>query len=332
MLNEEVDCANGAAGYGDAIYCVVTDENSSDDPDDDDDKNVGLNVVVDEDGTNTANHLGLLILEGEDYHVGHGSNDGMDDEDGEGHDEGEANEGGSGQGNGSMSLSIPATLFLPSEVRSMVASGVTNEQDRNKGGGSVARVQAGRFGPFNATRALVVIAMIFVSVLSLGSWRIHVWKTEALRLRDELQRKNLLLPLTLSLLKEREALLERQGQLEEAIERALRMNSNTPNYEDLVPDQSDDDKILSIKTCYVEATMSLGQCSKEWKNWWYKTANGSDTTFEESRDNVKNGDISVGDHNSDWIVSHFDRALSKLINGCESYANDVTSKVSLWNW
>ncbi len=128
----------------------------------------------------------------------------------------------------------------------MVASGVTNEQDRNTGGGTrVARVQAGRVGPFNATRALVVIAMIFVSALSLGSLRIHIWNTEALRLRDELQRKNLLLPLTLSLLKERGALLERQRQLEEAIEHALRMNSNNPNYEDmLVPDKSNNDKIL----------------------------------------------------------------------------------------
>jgi hypothetical protein len=332
MLNEEVDCPNGAAGCGgDDIYCVVTDENWSDDPDDDDNENVGVSVVVDEDGTNTANHLGLLILEGEDSHVGRDSNDSMDDDDGEGHDDGEANEGGSGQGNGSMSLSIPATLFLPSEVRSMVASGVTNEQDGNKGGGTrVAPVQADRSGPSNATRApLVVIAMIFVSALSLGSWRIHVWKTEALRLRDELQRKNFLLPLTLSLLKEREALLERQGQLEGAIERALRMNSNTPKYEDmLVPDQSDDDKFFSIKTCYVEATMSLGQCSKEWQKWWYKTANGSDTTFEDAQ----NGDMFVGDLNSDGIVSRFDRALSKLINGCESCSDDVTSKVSLWNW
>ncbi|KAL3816531.1 hypothetical protein ACHAXA_011830 [Cyclostephanos tholiformis] len=331
MLNDEVDCTDGATGYvvGGDVYCVVTEENWSDAGDD----NVGLMDIVDDDATNEAN-LGLLILEGEDCHGG--CNDDDDDEEGRGggrcHDV-KAEEEDNRPGNESTSLSIPATLFLPSEIRSVIASGVTNEQGGNNGGDTfVARVQtAGRFGPFDMAH-MAVIVVIFASSLSLGLWRTRVWENEAIRLRGELRRTNSLLPFTLALLKERGALLEKQGQLEEAIERALRMDSGTPSPEDAFPPvQSDKDKILSIKTCYIEATISLGQCSKEWQEWWHKAPNGSDTKLEDSHDS-ENGDAFIGDLNSDGIVGRFDRVLSKLINGCESCADDVTSNLSLWNW
>ena len=63
MLNEENDCTDNAA-VGDDIYSVVTEENWSD-PDDD---IVELDGIVDD--TEYSEHLGQLILEGEEYNGG----------------------------------------------------------------------------------------------------------------------------------------------------------------------------------------------------------------------------------------------------------------------
>ena len=399
MLNEENDCTDNAA-VGDDIYCVVTEENWSD-PDDD---IVELDGIVDD--TENSEHLGQLILEGEEY------NGGDDEEYGEAEEENRRR-------NESVSLSIPETLFLPSEVRSMEASGVTNEQDKNnrvKGVNSTgnilaklgsgqpscsSRLQAGRYGPFNMAHITVIIA-ISVTLLSYESWRTRVWKNEAHRLMGELEKQNSLLPFTLSLLKEREALLEKQGQLEEVVERAMRRASSASSSESMfAPEPSDDDKILSIKTCYVEASLSLGRCSKEWQNWWSDTSNGSNgrDTADESYDEGFTTDLSklvksftkslaatttqsymfvekavkelsydgIKDalYRDEWpddtasndtvdnkprypnraslgriddakeeevAATGFQKVLSKLINGCEGSADEVTSKVSLWNW
>jgi hypothetical protein len=438
MLNEEIDYTDSATGYGNDDS-VVTDTNWPD-PDED---IVDLDGIVD-DAEKSVN-LGLLILEGEDY-IG-------EDEEEDGRDDGEA-EVENRRGDESVSLSIPDTLFLPSEVRSMAASGVTNdqvkksnsvkdcnsfprefrsmaasgvsnEQEKNNrvkdsncpgnirtepGSGQpsfasglqpqpsfASGLQPGRFGPFNMAQ-VIIIMVISLTLLSFESWRTQVWKNEALRLEGELQKQNLLLPFTLTLLKEREALLEKQGQLEEVIERAMRRDSSSSTSEDVFgPDRSDDDKILSIKTCYLEASLSLGRCSKEWQSWWYNTPGDSSVSDadDESDDDEFTTDLSklaksftkslaatttqsymfvensvkelsydgIKDalYMDDWIpnivqtapddtasndtggnqprdvnthgnTNRFQRVLSKLINGCEGSADEVTSKLSFWNW
>jgi len=423
MLIEDIDYTDRATGYGDDDS-VVTDTNWPD-PDED---IVDLDGITD-DAENSVN-LGLLILDGEDFNGG-------DEEEG-GRDYGEA-EVKNRHGDESVSLSVPETLLLPSEVRSMAASCVTNEQvesNRVKDGNSLSSevrsmaesgvsneqyknnkakddyspgnihtepgpgqpsfasgLQHGRVGPFDAAQVIVLMVMSLI-LLSFESWRTQVWKNEALRLRGELQKQNSLLPFTLSLLKEREALLEKQGQLEEVIERAMgRASSGSTSYEDVLgSDRSVDDKILSIKTCYVEASLSLGRCSKEWQSWWYNTpedGNGNDTDNESyddefttdlsklaksftkslaatttqsymfvenavkelSYDGIKDAlyrgewipDIvqtapddtasnDTDDLNTHGNANRFQRALSKMINGCEGSADEVTSKLSFWNW
>jgi hypothetical protein len=433
MLIEDIEYTDSATGYGDDDS-VVTDTNWPD-PDED---IVDLDGITD-DAENSVN-LGLLILEGEDFYGG-------DEEEEGGRDDGEAGEENR-QGDESVSLSVPDTLFLPSEVKSMAASGVTyeqvesnrvkdcnslpsevrsmaasgvsNERDKNsraKDGNSPGNIrtepgsgqpsfapglrpkpsiasglQPGRFGPFNMAQ-VIVIMVISLTLLSFESWRTQVWKNEALRLRGELQKQNSLMPFTLSLLKEREALLEKRRQLEEVIERAMGRASSSSTYEDVFgSDRSDDDKILSIKTCYVEASLSLGRCSKEWQSWWYNTpedGNGNETdnqsyddefttdmsklaksfakslaatttqsymfvenaVKELSYDGIKDAlyrdewipDIvqtapddtasnDTNDLNTHRNANRFQRALSKMINGCEGPADEVTSKLSFWNW
>ena len=426
MLIEDIEYTDSATGYGDDDS-VVTDTNWPD-PDEDIDDLDGIK----DDAENSVN-LGLLILEGEDFNSG-------DEEEGR-RDDGEAEEENR-QGGESVSLSVPDTLFLPSEVKSMAASGVTNEQvesnrvkdcnslpsevrsmaasgvsneldknNRAKDGNSPGNIRAepgsdhpsfspglqphpsiasglqpGRFGPFNMAQVMVIM-VISLSLLSFESWRTQVWKNEALRLRGELQKQNSLMPFTLSLLKEREALLEKQRQLEKVIERAMGRASSSSTYEDVFgSDRSDDDKILSIKTCYVEASLSLGRCSKEWQSWWYNTPEDGESYDDEfttdmsklaksftkslaatttqsymfvenavkelSYDGIKDALYSrvewipdivqtapddtasndTDDLNTHGNANRFQRALSKMINGCEGSADEVTSKLSFWNW
>jgi hypothetical protein len=94
------------------------------------------------------------------------------------------------------------------------------------------------------------------------------------------------------LAKERNALLEKQGQLEEIIERLKRNTGTSSNYEDNMLDQSDADKILSIKTCYLEASLSLGRCSKDWQDWWYDPPDDDSSTSSSEESDSHDDDYS----------------------------------------
>lgn len=74
-----------------------------------------------------------------------------------------------------------------------------------------------------------------------------------------------LLPITIAVLVEREALIKKQNILEEVIERARKESK----YEDIFShDHERNEAVLSFKNCYVEASLSLGRCTKEWQKWW----------------------------------------------------------------
>ena len=44
------------------------------------------------------------------------------------------------------------------------------------------------------------------------------------------------------------------------------------------------------------------------------------------------GGNQIHDMNTHGNANRFQRILSKMINGCEGSADEVTSKLSLWNW
>lgn len=405
MLNENNDCDDSVVycdgnDPGNDIYSVVTDANWSDGDED------ITNLAAKLDAVDNASNLGLLILDGEDYYVE------RSDDEGTVHDNNnnfEIHKEENRQGNNdSRSLSIPDTLSLPSGLRSMLASGFTNVQAKQNMGESTGdnnidpsqhAVRLQRFSKFKMMNSSVIMLLISLTLLSLQSWRMRVWRNEALRMRNDFhkhQRNNYsLLPLTLSLAKERNALLEKQEQLEKIIERLKRRNTGTSsNYEDML-DQLDEDKILSIKTCYIEASLSLGRCSKDWQNWWWYDPSNDDSSGSSSEENDSNDDDysfdtdlsmlaksltetlvattvdsysfvekavkdlsyagikdafytdnytsgfsgqtapdteDIDNENSYGCAGGFQRVLSKLINGSEDAADEVTSKLSLWNW
>ena len=394
MLNENKDCDDSSVVCGNDIdiYSVVTDANWSDG-----DEYI-THLAAELDAVDNASNLGLLILDGEDYYV-----DGSDDE-GTVHYNNivEAHVEENRQGNNdSRSLSIPDTLSLPSGLRSMLASGFVGEStgDYNIIDPSHAvRLQAGRFDKFKMMNSSVIVMIISLTLLSLQSWRMQVWRNEALRIGNEFhkhqQNNYSLLPLTLSLAKERKALLEKQVQLENIIELLKRKTGSSINYEVML-DQSDADKILSIKTCYLEASLSLGRCAKDWQDWWYDPpdddSSGSRSEESDSHDDNYSFDTDlsmlakslterlvattvdsysfvekavkdlsydgikdalytdnftsgfsgqtspadtedIDDNNYFGCAGGFQKVLSKLINGSEDAADEVTSKLSMWNW
>jgi len=116
-----------------------------------------------------------------------------------------------------------------------------------------------------------------------------MWKNEALRLREELQKQRSLLPIALSLLKERESLIKKQKLLEQEVIELSQVGDGPGkyNFEGIFPpEQSDDEAFLSFKNCYVEASLSLGRCSKDLQKWWSSgdTDNSAHDANEETSD------------------------------------------------
>ena len=265
MLNEDKNNDGTAcSGEESMIYSLVSEANDKTDNDAGSQSKPSDCVEEHKIGV----QLGLLILDGEEEVVEDGSDDG--------------GESKPVSNKASASLSVPDTVYLPSDIRSMTdggTSGVTHEQDKNKdkddnGNNNwcqlLSRRRAGPcFGFSFNIMILILLSMILVSLTALASS--HAWKNEALRLREEQH----------TLLKERESLLEKQKLLEEIIKNA----SKGSDYDALfLQDESEDDTILSIKNCYIEASLSLGQCSKEWQRWWYHQANEGSSTHEHGDD------------------------------------------------
>lgn len=239
-------------------------------------------------------------------------------------------------------LSIPDTVFLPSEMRSVgVASGVTHEQGKKNTIGSkfdssvdyiigewnrflafcTSCLRACHYtGSFKAktfkTSQVLPLLVMFATLISVASWRSHMWKSEVLRLSEDLRMQKSLIPLTISLLKEREALLKKQKLLEEEIERVKKMNDQqgSDHHDIFSPDKSDDGAILSVKNCYVEASLSLGQCTKDWQQWFSYTADDGSAQHGSTEETVDSKPSSYDDGFAD--------DMSKLVKG---FTNSLTS-------
>jgi hypothetical protein len=81
----------------------------------------------------------------------------------------------------------------------------------------------------------------------------------------------------------------------------------------LQDDEPEEDTILSIKNCYIEASLSLGQCSKEWQRWWYHQANEGSSTHEHGDDKEDANEY----HSSydDGFTDDMEKLVSKVKSG-----------------
>ena len=277
----------------DSVYSLVSEGKSN---------QLNLHKEGGNEANTTANiaKLGLLILDGEEEEEP-GDNEGIEKELGK---------------EASTLLSVPDTVFLPSEIRSVLADSSIrqqeanmNEVEANQDSNNFASIvqekwrqmlslvsdwmsSANRINSFNTMHISTVVLVFMTLMATYASWQTHVWRREALSLREELNRqqhetvvlreeKNSGLNKVLSLMEERDVLIKKQQLLEEVIEGFQKYNSSGGyKSEDIFSDESDDESFLTLQNCYIKATLSLGQCSKEWQRWW--SANGEDTKNEET--------------------------------------------------
>merc|ERR1719253_264197 len=180
---------------------------------------------------------------------------------------------GEGERSGTLDdLSVPASVFLPSEIGTMGHASSLQHPPSETGGVAAASGEKREAGeppvPKQTIRsvarrirsgtvdfkAAIGVAML-VTVALFASWQSHVHQHETLRLREELRQRGMLLPLTLSLLAERELVRERIDVLEAELKRA---KGTSPGY---ASDNQDlftpEEALLSAKNCYVEASLSL---------------------------------------------------------------------------
>ncbi|KAL3762499.1 hypothetical protein ACHAWU_008202 [Discostella pseudostelligera] len=216
-------------------------------------------AIVDDMGVKSK--LGLLILEGEETYDNKLVRDGED---------------GDIEPEGVNELSIPDSALLPSDMRSVVSLGASQERSTGRAIVVVGEDDDHHVMPNSYRRSLqtwrmvAAVLMIFVvAIASFGAMKANAWKYEALRLSEDLHQQQKLLS---SLLMERDSLLENIKLVEEDLHRAKEWISV---YEGMLftPDTRAyvNDPLLSFKNCYVEATLSLGHCSKELQDWWFKS-------------------------------------------------------------
>ncbi|KAL7444134.1 hypothetical protein ACHAXH_008638 [Discostella pseudostelligera] len=271
-----------------SIFSLLSEDNHGSNPD-----------IVN--GTGVKSKLGLLILEGEETYDNKLVRDGED---------------GDIEPEGVNELSIPESALLPSDMRSVVTPGASIKQSTGRavvvGEDEDTDVMPNSYRrSLQSWRMVAAVLMIFVVAIAsfgamkangwkhealrlreflhcqqkFGKMEANAWKYEALRLREDLHRQQKLQPFTVSLLMEREALLQNIKLVEQDLHRAKEwisiyedmLTPDTPGYEE----EDEDDPLLSFKNCYVEATLSLGHCSKELQDWWFKS---NYSTHEPSND------------------------------------------------
>ncbi len=76
--------------------------------------------------------------------------------------------------------------------------------------------------------------------------------------------------------------------------------------------EEEEDPLLSIKNCYIETSLTLGQCSKELQNWWLNRT--SSTTSSASTDGEETND------------DGFTADMAQLVNGAKKGLAETTTQ------
>lgn len=179
-------------------------------------------------------------------------------------------------------FTVPESVFLPSEIDTLGGQSCTSddevENEKSKSTSNTGPDRRFRYYfppalPEIYTKQLVahVVAsfIVLVGVLTLTAWRSLVWRSEAFHLKEALS----LQTQVHSSLKLKIASLE--------ADLAAWNNRHNDSYSWKFEkghweiDDEDDNIVLSFKNCYVEASLALGRCSKEWQDWLFGGVNKS---------------------------------------------------------
>lgn len=195
-----------------------------------------------------------------------------------------------------LNLSIPDTVFLPSEIGSLEEklheSGEferlqENSKRKNEKGTKEEQTLPKLVTSLHddikgcsASTKKILLAVLFalIAAVSCTAWIYRAWKYDSFQREDnEVKKQQSLLQLVALLSRERMELKNKITVLEREIDVLTLSCSNEDPSKEPGEDPfsmrrpSEDDAFFLLNNCYVRASLSLGQCSREWQSWWNNT-------------------------------------------------------------
>ncbi|KAL7466990.1 hypothetical protein ACHAXS_007258 [Conticribra weissflogii] len=257
-----------------------------------------------------------------------------------------------------LTLSVPDTVFLPSDIGSLEAklheSGEferlqENSKRENDRGTKeeqawpklVSQLHDDIQGCSGSTKKiLLVVVFALMAAVFCTAWIYRSWKYDVLQRTNADMRKQVSsLQLVALMSREMMTLKNKIAVLEEEIDVLTSSCSNdNPSqelYEDLfsMNDPHDEDAFMLLNNCYVRASLSLGQCSREWQYWWNNnktdegdsTGHGSDAegkTKSTGEDYPSQMVTAINDI-SRFVEGMFDRVTDKSLDAYSFVENNI---------
>lgn len=214
-------------------------------------------------------------------------------------------------------FTVPESVFLPSEIgtleeQSNVSNGKENvgveKNDSESASHNTDNEQKYRYYfPPNALAGKQLFAhaaatfVVIVGMLTLSAWRCHVWRKEALHLKKVLHLQA----------QEHSSLNLKIASLEADLADWNRRHKDPHNWKfekgHWEIDDEDDNIVVSFKNCYLEASIALGRCSKEWQEWFF----GENEEIKESYSSHDDGFTDDMEKLVDWVADGVVAASSR---------------------
>lgn len=244
-------------------------------------------------------------------------------------------------------FTVPESVFLPSEIgtleeQSNVSNGKANigvekknDSESESTSNNTDNEQKCRYYfPPEALAGKQLFAhaaatfVVIVGMLTLSAWRCHVWRKEALHLKKVLHLQA----------QDHSSLNLKIASLEADLADWNKRHKDPHNWKfekgHWEIDDEDDNIVVSFKNCYLEASIALGRCSKEWQDWLF----GENEEIEESYSSHDDGFTDDMEKLVDWVadgvvaasssmnesLSEIGKVFSSAMKMAESVVDDAT--------
>lgn len=175
-------------------------------------------------------------------------------------------------------FTVPESVFLPSEIGTLEGhesrtSNIEQESRKSQSASNSDKEQKYRyyFPPKQLLAHGLATFVVVFGMLTLTAWRSLVWRREVLHLKEVLRLQT----------QDHSSLNMKIASLEADLAAWNRRHKDPHNWKfekgRWEIDDDDDNIVFSYKTCYVEASLALGQCSKKWQDWLMGHPEGEDS-------------------------------------------------------
>ncbi|KAL3801984.1 hypothetical protein HJC23_010328 [Cyclotella cryptica] len=166
---------------------------------------------------------------------------------------------------GNSDLSLPESVFLPSEITSLLEHKRLPPALEVEGRGAAENCVRHRGYNFFTQWALLVLLSFMLLMTSFALW-IYIMnaRNEIRQLNQMLQSQQSILPLALLLNHQRRALNRRISLLEQQIDRQSSKSSSST----FEGDGISNDTSVMLENCFFKASLTPGTCYKDWQSWF----------------------------------------------------------------